>query len=32
VQQVRAAGLQARVWNIDDAERMKWAIAISEPQ
>jgi glycerophosphoryl diester phosphodiesterase len=28
VQRVRAAGLQARVWNIDEAERMKWAIAM----
>lgn len=28
VQRVHANGLQARVWNIDDAERMKWAIAL----
>jgi len=28
VERVHAAGLQARVWNIDEAERMKWAIAL----
>lgn len=26
VERVHAAGLHARVWNIDEAERMKWAI------
>lgn len=26
VDRVHAAGLEARVWNIDEAERMKWAI------
>lgn len=28
VERVHAAGLQARVWNIDEAERMKWAISL----
>lgn len=28
VERVHTAGLQARVWNIDEAERMKWAIAL----
>ncbi|MDQ3814494.1 MAG: glycerophosphodiester phosphodiesterase [Armatimonadota bacterium] len=28
VERVHAAGLEARVWNIDEAERMKWAIAL----
>jgi glycerophosphoryl diester phosphodiesterase len=28
VERTHAAGLQARVWNIDDVERMKWAIAL----
>ena len=26
VEEVHAAGLQARVWNIDEAQRMKWAM------
>jgi glycerophosphoryl diester phosphodiesterase len=28
VERVHAAGLQARVWNIDEVERMKWSIAL----
>ncbi|MDF2441033.1 MAG: glycerophosphoryl diester phosphodiesterase [Abditibacteriota bacterium] len=28
IERVRVAGLQARVWNIDEVERMKWAIAL----
>lgn len=26
IERIQAAGLQARVWNIDEVERMKWAI------
>ena len=28
IESVRAAGLQARVWNIDEEARMEWAIAL----
>ncbi|MCS6862521.1 MAG: hypothetical protein NZT92_19640 [Abditibacteriales bacterium] len=28
VERTHAAGLQARVWNIDEPERMRWAIAL----